>query len=334
MTPILRTQTAAWIENPRPHAQLELRHDVPVPEPGGGEVLVKLECTGFCHSDLHCIYGELPMSVNVVGHEGVGRVVKLGPNAPRDMMGMRVGVKWLWSSCKDCPTCKVQYPNCPNQRNSGRSVPGTFQQYVVSPADFVSPIPKNLAPETVAPLLTATRGDWVVVMGAGGGLGHLGIQIGKEMGYRIIAVDSESKRDICMQSGAEAFVDFSDDPTTKIQSLTDGIGAHAVIVVVGLEKAYEQSVGFLRPVGTLVCVGLPRPDYHLPISPLMCVDRGYRIVGSAVGTEDEMQALLRMAAAGKVVTHVTVFELEDINEVAGLLGRFEVEGRAVLRIPA
>ncbi|PYI36868.1 alcohol dehydrogenase [Aspergillus indologenus CBS 114.80] len=309
MPPIPKTQTAAWIENPRPHAHLELRHEVPVPEPGGGEVLVKLECTGFCHSDLHCIYGELPMSVNLVGHDGVGRVVKLGPNAPRDMLGMRVGVKWLWSSCKDCPTCKVQYTNYPNQRNSGRSVPGTFQQYVVSPADFVSPIPENLAPETVAPLLCAglttygalnkldkycDKGDWVVIM------------------------------DICMQSGAEAFVDFSDDPTTKIRSLTDGIGAHAVIV----------SVEFPRPVGTLVCVGLPRPDYHLPISPLMCVDRGYRIVGSAVGTEDEMQALLRMAAAGKVVTHVTVFELEDINEVAGLLGRFEVEGRAVLRIPA
>ncbi|PYH85639.1 hypothetical protein BO82DRAFT_380736 [Aspergillus uvarum CBS 121591] len=336
MTPIPRTQTAAWIENPRPHAQLELRHDVPVPEPVGGEVLVKLECTGFCHSDLHCIYGELPMSVNVVGHEGVGRVVKLGPNAPRDMLGMRVGIKWLWSSCKDCPTCKVQYTNCPNQRNSGRVY-------------FVSPIPENLEPETVAPLLCAgltmygalnkldkycDKGDWVVIMGAGGGLGHLGIQIGKEMGYRIIAVDSESKRDFCMQSGAEAFVDFSDDPTTQIQSLADGIGAHAVIVVVGLEKAYEQSVEFLRPVGTLVCVGLPRPDYHLPISPLMCVDRGYRIVGSAVGTEDEMQALLRMAAAGKVVTHVTVFDLEAINEVAGLLGRFAVKGRAVLRIPA
>ncbi|OJK01364.1 hypothetical protein ASPACDRAFT_77136 [Aspergillus aculeatus ATCC 16872] len=349
MTSIPQVQTAAWIENPRPHAQLELRHDVPVPEPADGEVLIKLECTGFCHSDLHCIYGELPLSVNVVGHEGVGRVVKLGPNAPSDMLGMRVGVKWLWSSCNDCPTCKVQYTNCPNQMNSGRSVPGTFQQYVVSPADFVSPIPENLKPEYVAPLLCAgltmygalnkldkycDKGDWVVIMGAGGGLGHLGIQIGKEMGYRIIAVDSAAKRDICMQSGAAAFVDFSDDPTAHIQSLTDGIGAHAVIVVVGLEKAYEQSVEFLRPVGTLVCVGLPRPDYHLPISPLMCVDRGYRIVGSAVGTEDEMQALLRMAVAGKVVTHVTVFELGEINEVAGLLGRFAVEGRAVLRIPA
>ncbi|RAL12887.1 uncharacterized protein BO97DRAFT_470025 [Aspergillus homomorphus CBS 101889] len=272
-----------------PHAQLELRHAIlPVPEPGNGEVLVKLECTGFCHSVLRCIHGELPLSINVVGHEGVR------------------------------------------------------EEYVVSPADFVSLIPENLAPEAVALLLCAgltmygalnkldkycDKGDWVVIMGAGGGLGHLGIQVGKEMGYRVIAVDSESKRDICMRSGAEAFVDFPRQP------LTDGIGAHAVIVVVGLKKACEQSVNFLRPVGTLVCVGLPRPDYHLRVSPLMCVDRGYRIVGSAVGTGEEMQALLKLAADGKLSTHVRVSGFEQINEVAGLLERFEVEGRAVLRMP-
>lgn len=176
------------------------------------------------------------------------------------------------------------------------------------------------------------------------------MQIGKELGYRIIAVDSENKRDICMRSGATAFVDFRDNvrplflilclkslltaqARERIQSLTDDIGAHAVIVVVGLEKAYEQSVQFLRPVGTLVCVGLPRPDYHIPISPIHCVNGGYHIVGSVVGTEDEMQALLKMAAEGRVSTHYETFELEEINEVAARLQRFEVEGRAVLRIP-
>ncbi|PYH49759.1 uncharacterized protein BP01DRAFT_370408 [Aspergillus saccharolyticus JOP 1030-1] len=239
--------------------------------------------------------------------------------------------KWLWSSCQSCPTCKVQYTNCPNQENSGRSVPGTFQceKYLVSPADFVSPIPETLTPETVAPLLCSglilygalnkldtkcNKGNWVVPH-------HGCIQIGREMGYRIIA------------SGAEAFIDLQDDPTIKIQALTDSIGAHAVIVVVGLEKAYEQSVTFLRPVGTLVCMGLPQPDYHLPISPLVCVDRGYRMVGSAVDTEAEMQALLGLAAEWKVVTHMRMIEPAEVNEVAGPLRRFAVEGRAVLRIP-
>ncbi|XHF98845.1 hypothetical protein AWENTII_002380 [Aspergillus wentii] len=178
------------------------------------------------------------------------------------------------------------------------------------------------------------KGDWVVLMGAGGGLGHLGIQIGKEMGYRIIAVDGASKRDICMRSGATAFVDFKDNAEQKILGMTDGIGAHAVIVIVGLESAYEQSVKLLRPVGTLICVGLPSPDYHIPISPLACVDRGYRIIGSAVGTEDEVQDLLKMAAEGRISSHYETFEFEQINEVMEKLERYEVEGRAVLRIPS
>ncbi|RAQ51263.1 alcohol dehydrogenase [Aspergillus flavus] len=342
---IPKYQTAATIERPLPGAKLDLRHDIPVPEPKAGEVLIKLECTGFCHSDLHNINGELPMSTNVPGHEGIGRVVQVGPDTTEDMMGKRVGVKyhspisqllrngltstrWLYSTCMKCPTCKVNYPNCPNQSNSGRNVPGTFQQYIVSPADFVSIIAEELEPEAVAPLLCAgltmygalnklhkfcQKGDWVVIMGAGGGLGHLGIQIGKEMGYNIIAVDSATKQDICMKSGAAAFVDFRNDVEKEVQNLTDGAGAHAVVVVVGLASAYNQALRLLRPLGTLVCVGLPSQDYRMPISPLYCVNRGIHVVGSCVGTEEEMQDLLRMAAAGRVSTHYQVFELMEVN---------------------
>ncbi|KAI2825025.1 hypothetical protein CBS147343_9883 [Aspergillus niger] len=334
-TSIPTRQTAACIDNPSPGATLTLRHDIPVPTPGAGEVLVKLEYTGFCHSDLHNINGELVMTTNVPGHEGVGRVVKVGPNTPAEMMGRRVGVKWLYKSCMKCPTCK--------------NVPGTFQQYVVSPANFVSLVPEDLNPEAVAPLLCAgltmygalskieklyEKGDWVVIMGAGGGLGHLGLQIGKEMGYKMIAVDSPSKKDICLASGASAFFDFKDDNLiTNIQSLTDGVGAHASLIVVGSEKAYEQGVALLRPLGTLVCVGFPRPDFHVPVAPQHCVDSGLRIIGSAVGTETEMQALLEMARAGKVSTHYEVFDLEEINDVVERMRRYAVSGRAVLRIP-
>ncbi|KAE8389644.1 chaperonin 10-like protein [Aspergillus alliaceus] len=342
-------QTAACIDRPRPGARLNICHDIPVPKPKAGEVLIKLECTGFCHSDLHNISGELPMSTNIPGHEGIGRVVQVGPNTPEELMGKRVGVKWLYSTCKECPTCKVQYPNCPNQSNSGRNVPGTFQQYVVSPADFVSLIPEDLKPEAVASLLCAgltmygalnklhkfcQKDDWVVIMGAGGGLGHLGVQIGKEMGYNIIAVDSATKKDICIKSGAAAFINFREDVEKQVQDLTDGVGAHAVIVAVGLEAAYNQAMRLLRPVGTLVCVGLPRQGYYMPISPLDCVNRGFHVVGSCVGTEEEMQDLLRMAAKGRVSTHFQVFELEEVNEVIERLERFAIEGRAVLRIPS
>lgn len=120
---------------------------------------------------------------------------------------------------------------------------------------------------------------------------------------------------------------------TRVRELADNLGAHAVIVVAGIGAAYDQSLNFLRPLGTLVCVGLPPLEYHIPVSPLMCVNRGYRIVGSAVGTEDEMQALLEMAVEGRVSTQYEVFEFAQINEVIDRMERYEVRGRAVLRIP-
>lgn len=127
-----------------------------------------------------------------------------------------------------------------------------------------------------------------------------------------------------------------------------------MVVVVGLEQAYEQGAKLLRPLGTLVCVGLPRPDYHIPISPLDCVNKGellcdgpaclalvltetdsktgYQVVGSAVGTEDEMQELLKLAANGKVSSAYEVFDFDDINDVMLKLEKYQVRGRAVLRI--
>ena len=120
---------------------------------------------------------------------------------------------------------------------------------------------------------------------------------------------------------------------TRIRELTDNVGAHAVIVVAGIGAAYEQSLTFLRPLGTLMCVGLPPLDYHLPVSPLLCVNRGYQVVGNAVGTEAEMQALLQMAAEGRVSTHYEVFDFEQINHVIDRMERYDIRGRAVLRIP-
>ncbi|KJK60884.1 Cinnamyl alcohol dehydrogenases CAD [Aspergillus parasiticus SU-1] len=342
---IPKYQTAATIEHPRPGAKLDLRHDIPVPEPKAGEVLIKLECTGFCHSDLHNINGELPMSTNVPGHEGIGRVVQVGPDTTEDMMGKRMAVQHL-HEVSDVMSQERSSVCHRHVHGSGELLTAT--EYIVSPADFVSIIPEELEPEAVAPLLCAgltmygalnklhrfcQKGDWVVIMGAGGGLGHLGVQIGKEMGYNIIAVDSATKQDICMKSGAAAFVDFRNDVEKEVQNLTDGAGAHAVVVVVGLATAYNQALRLLRPVGTLVCVGLPSQDYCIPISPLDCVNRGFHVVGSCVGTEEEMQDLLRMAAAGRVSTHYQVFELTEVNTVIERLERFAIEGRAVLRIP-
>ncbi|KAL1996105.1 hypothetical protein VTN49DRAFT_428 [Thermomyces lanuginosus] len=349
MATIPQTQTVAWVDTPQPGAQLRIRDDVPVPSIGEGEVLVKLEYTGFCHSDVHNILGDLPMSTHIPGHEGVGVVVSVGPGVSSDMLGKRVGIKWTFRACKKCGVCEYAYVHCPNQDNSGRNVPGTFQQYIAAPADFVSPIPDNLDPAATAPLLCAgvtmigalkkldnlcKKGDSVVIVGAGGGLGHLGLQIGRAMGYRMIAIDSGKKKDLCLRSGASEFVDFTaPEPEKQVKALTGGIGAPAVVVVVGNGAGYNLGLQLLRPQGALVCVGLPPLDYKISLTPLTYVNSGYHILGSAVGTEDEVQELFKMAAEGRVSTHYEVYDFKRVNEALEKLVRYEVDGRVVLKIP-
>ncbi|KAK4694768.1 hypothetical protein P7C71_g2864, partial [Lecanoromycetidae sp. Uapishka_2] len=237
------TQIAAWIENPGPNASIRIRDDIPIPMPGPNQVLIRLTHSGVCHSDVHNMLGQTPMSTSIGGHEGIGHVVKLGPNTPSHLTGKRVGVKWLHEYCNTCEICTVDVTACPNQHNSGRDVPGTFQQYTLSPLEGLSFIPEELESGIAAPLLCAGLsmfgsisraglkvGEWLLLPGAGGGLGHLGVQIAREMGIKVIAVDTgDKKRELCLQLGAVAFLDFkTDDVETEVKRLTGGYGAHAV----------------------------------------------------------------------------------------------------------
>jgi len=114
-------QTAAWVDDPgRGNANVRIRHDVPIPSPSAHEVLVKLSVSGICHSDVHLIDGDVPMEVNIAGHEGVGVVVRLGEGVERGMMGKTVGVKWVYSACGTCEICRVNQAYCPRQKNAGR----------------------------------------------------------------------------------------------------------------------------------------------------------------------------------------------------------------------
>ncbi|KAJ6108586.1 Alcohol dehydrogenase 1 [Penicillium sp. IBT 18751x] len=327
----------------------------PVPEPGDDDVLIKLEYSGVCHSDLHSIMGDTPMKTDVAGHEGVGTGILIFPSVSvgsgvdeKLWMGQRVGIRWLYSSCLKCEICAINHTACPNQRNAGANVPGTFQQYIVSPAIHVTRIPSELSPDTAAPLLcagiamyssimkTSSRpGDWIVIIGAGGGLGHMGVQIAVKKGLRVLAIDKgEKKRQLCVSLGATEFLDFSEvDVVEAVKASTSGLGAHAVICTANGERAYEQSMQMLRPLGTLVCVGIPNVPFRLPASPFDMIVKGLKIVGNSAGTAKEMDELLAMAVAGDVKAHIECYELSDLLDVLGRLERSEIEGRVVLRIP-
>ncbi|EFQ29539.1 zinc-binding dehydrogenase [Colletotrichum graminicola M1.001] len=241
----------------------------------------------------------------IVSHEGVGVVVGLGDDTPGSLLDQRVGVKWLYRACGAC------------------------SRYVVADARYLTRIPRGLGDEEAAPLLCAgltmmgavsmldgdlSRGDWVVIQGAGGGLGHLGVQIASRMkGLRVIAVDAgHEKRMLAESSGAEVYIDYATDDVEKAATELTGEGAHAVIVVPGSEEAYRTAPKLARPMATVVCVGLPHNDFQLPISvtqsalkgvvlmarKLMLDTQALTIKGAMVGTEEQMTELLQEAKKG------------------------------------
>jgi propanol-preferring alcohol dehydrogenase len=367
------TQTAAIIQNPGSNAHVVIKHDIPVPEPHEGEVLVKMECCGlwcatviertsilqdvlltttYSHSDVRALLGWGPYNP-IPGHEGIGTVVAIGPNTPKSILDKRVGIKWLYSACGSCSTCRDSWPNnCSKQLNTGKGdVAGTLRQFAIADAKYVTLVPDEVKSEVAAPLLCAglsmagaigqlepelKRGDWLVLPGAGGGLGHLGLQIAARVkGYKVITVDTgDARKQLCMDLGATAFIDFaSEDVEAKVKDLTEGEGANGIIVVPGNEKAYELAPKLIRNRGVIVCVGLPKAGFNIPITPLEAANRGLVIKGSSTGNEEQMQELFKYAIDGTVLPLIEIRDFEQTSEVLHALRRDEVKGRIVVRIP-
>ena len=184
----------------------------------------------------------------------------------------------------------------------------------------------------------AQAGQWVLVSGAGGGLGHIALQLGaRGMGFRMIGIDTASKRELVLASGAEHFVDLAahgDDAalTAEVHRLTGGLGAAAVLVCTASNKAYAQAMGFLRFGGTLVCVGMPEGALT-PIATAfpntMCA-KMLTITSVAVGNRQEASAVLEFAARGVVKTHLRVEKMEGLAGVFAEMAEGRLMGRVVL----
>ncbi|KXT09627.1 hypothetical protein AC579_10475 [Pseudocercospora musae] len=235
-------------EGPDFHLQVE---EVNVPEPGPGQVLVKLNCTGLCGSDIHYMLNDLgfgkmsDLGVRSPGHEGAGIVVKLGEGVTDWKIGDRAGIKPIWDCCHNCEQCwtgSEQY--CSKVTHTGIMCTGTYQEYVVSPALYTSRIPDGVPDEVAAPIMCSAStmhralkdsglkpGNWLVFPGGGGG--QLTDRPSRAMGMRAIVVDSgATKKELALRLGAEDFIDFKEegDIPGRIKKLADGIGAHGVLV--------------------------------------------------------------------------------------------------------
>ncbi|HTV57376.1 MAG TPA: alcohol dehydrogenase AdhP [Verrucomicrobiae bacterium] len=318
--------------------------EVPVPEPGPGQVLVEIAASGVCHTDLHAADGDWPIQPTLPftpGHEGAGNVVALGPGVTHLKEGDRVGIAWLHSACGHCEFCLAGWETlCKEQKNSGYSINGSFAEFALAQADYVGQIPRNLSFIDAAPILCAgvttykglketeaKPGQWVVVSGAGG-LGHVAIQYARAMGLHVAAVDlGPEKLTLARHLGAEITIDAAtQDPAKEIQKQIGG--AHGVLVTAVSPIAFKQAVGMLRRGGTCVLNGLPPGDF--PISIFEVVLNRYTLRGSIVGTRKDLEEALAFAAEGKVKATIELQPLDSINEVFKRLKQGKVNGRVVM----
>jgi alcohol dehydrogenase, propanol-preferring len=319
--------------------------DFDIPKPGLGQILVKTEACGVCHTDLHAAKGDWPLKPAlpfIPGHEAIGLVVALGEGVTSVTLGERVGVPWLYSACGHCEYCLSAWETvCPEAKFGGYTQNGGFADYVIADPDYVAHIPQSLNALEAAPLicagLTAYKGlketkarpgQWVVISGCGG-LGHLGIQYALAMGLRVCAVDiDDGKLAHAQKLGAEVMVNAKTlDPVAEVRDKTGG-GGHGVLITAPSLVAFHQGLAMTRKRGVCVAVGLPPGEFPLPLFDL--VVGGISLVGSFVGTRQDMHEALDFAARGVVKADIEVVALSAINEVLARLERGDVASRVVI----
>ncbi|MCW5299193.1 zinc-dependent alcohol dehydrogenase [Herbaspirillum lusitanum] len=319
--------------------------EIPLPSPGAGQILVKTEACGVCHTDLHAAHGDWPVKPSlpfVPGHEGIGVVVAMGAGVSEVKMGDRVGVPWLYSACGHCEHCLAAWETvCAQAEFGGYTKNGGFAEYILADPRYVAHIPAGLEAAAAAPIICAgvtsykgikecqvQAGDWLAVSGIGG-LGHLAVQYGKAMGLRVCAVDiDDGKLAHAQRLGADAVVNARvGDPIARLREVTDG-GAHGVLITAPSLEAFHQGVAMTRKRGTCVLVGLPPGEFPTPLFDVVanCIT----IRGSFVGTRKDMAEALAFAAAGKVRADFELQPLSAINNVFERLQRGDVPSRVVL----
>jgi propanol-preferring alcohol dehydrogenase len=302
--------------------------DVSVPEPGPGEVLVKIETSGLCHTDIHAAHGDWPVKPAlplIPGHEGVGIVERLGRDVTEVRVGDRVAVPWLGWACGACEYCASGWETlCKSQRNTGYSVDGGYADYVRASARFVGRVPDAIDPLDAAPLTCAgvttykavkvsgaRSSDLVAVFGIGG-LGHMALQYARIAGASVVAVDlTDDKLQLAKELGAEYTVNAAhEDPVEAIQRLG---GADAAIALAAAPKPFEQAFKSLRRGGRLVFVGLPAENVMaLPI--FETVLNGITVTGSIVGTRVDLAETFELHADGRTKVVRETRALEQVND--------------------
>lgn len=324
--------------------------EVATPSPGAGEVLIRVEACGVCHSDLHLADGDwdllrpitkVPL---ILGHEVAGTVAALGEGVSQLKVGDRVGVPWIFWTCGECEFCREGRETlCVKQKITGCTVDGGFAEYLVAPATHAARLPASLSAVEAAPLLCAGLTVYKAMKASGilgpqkmpqrmavfgvGGLGHLAIQIARALDIQVCAIDvTDEKLKFAKSLGAEWVVNGA---TEQVHKRLRAIGgAHVALVTSASPAVYETALRCLRRGGTMAVVGMANEPFKA--SAVSLISGETRIIASAVGTREDLRELFELVEKFPIRCRVETRPLEAISETFDQLKRGGVTGRIVL----
>jgi D-arabinose 1-dehydrogenase-like Zn-dependent alcohol dehydrogenase len=312
----------------------------PIPQPARGQVRIKVEACGICHSDALVKEGYWPgiQYPRVPGHEIAGRIDAIGADVTLWKPGQRVGVGWHGGHCFQCDPCRRgDFINCQFEKITAITFDGGYAEYVVVPAEAVALMPADLPSDEAAPLLCAgitvfnalrnsgaRAGELVAVQGIGG-LGHLGIQYARQMGFRTVAIGrGGDKQALAKKLGAHEYVDTSaGDPAQELQKMG---GAHVILATAPDSKSISALVNGLGPRGTLLVVGAGLES--LTVTPLQLIGGSKTIRGWASGTARDSQDTLEFSSLSGVRPMIERYPLEKAAEAYQQM----ISGKARFRV--
>ena len=313
-----------------------------IPKPGAGEVLIKVQACGVCHSDMFTKEGAWPgiQYPRVPGHEVAGIIEELGDGVSGWTKGQRVGVGWHGGHDGTCLQCRRgDFGNCRNLKIAGISYDGGYQQYMVAPVEALTAMPESLSDAEAAPLLCAGittfnalrhsgagPGDLVAVLGIGG-LGHLGIQWANKFGYKVAAIGrgAESAA-LAKKLGASIYIDNKvTNPAVALQKLG---GAQVILATAPSSKAMSEVIDGLAPNGKLMVVGATMDP--IEVTPVQLISGSRGIQGWASGTPADAEDTLRFAELTGVRPMIETYPLEKAAEAYARMMSGKAQFRVVL----
>jgi D-arabinose 1-dehydrogenase-like Zn-dependent alcohol dehydrogenase len=314
------------------------------PEPGPGQVRIRVHACGVCHSDSLTKEGTWPgvQFPRVPGHEVAGVLDAVAPDVPLFKKGQRVGLGWHGGHCNYCNPCRRgDCMLCENQPISGISYDGGYADYVVAPANALALMPEGFADTDAAPLLCAgvttfnalrnsgaRAGDTVVILGIGG-LGHLAVQYAAKSGYRTVAVArGQDKGPLAKQLGAHLYIDSTtQDPARELQKLG---GANFILSTVTSAKALEWVIDGLAPAGKFIVVGAP--DGPVVINPFPLLLGRRTVAGWPSGTGIDSEDTLKFSALTAVKPMNEIYQLEKAEDAYQRMMSGKARFRVVLKV--